>query len=85
MRAIRRSRYGGPETLEVVDVDPEPLEPGRVRLRVTAASLNPFEWHHMRGLPWLMRPTSGWRSPRNRDSEWMWQVSSQRWAARSWT
>ena len=65
MRAIRRSRYGGPETLEVVDVDPEPLEPGRVRLRVTAASLNPFEWHHMRGLPWLMRPTSGWRSPRN--------------------
>ena len=42
MRAIRRSRYGGPETLEVVDVDPEPLEPGRVRLRVTAASLNPF-------------------------------------------
>ena len=42
MRAIRRSRYGGPETLEVADVDPEPLEPGRVRLRVTAASLNPF-------------------------------------------
>ncbi len=65
MRAIRRSRYGGPETLEIVDVDDEPLQPGRVRLRVTAASLNPFEWHHMRGLPWLMRPSSGWRTPRN--------------------
>ena len=36
-----------------------------MRLRVAAASLNPFEWHHMRGLPWLMRPTSGWRHPRN--------------------
>lgn len=65
MRAIRRSRYGGPETLEIADVEDEPLEAGRVRLRVTAASLNPFEWHHMRGLPWMMRPTSGWRRPRN--------------------
>ena len=65
MRAIRRSRYGGPETLEIADVEDEPLEEGRVRLRVAAASLNPFEWHHLRGLPWLMRPTSGWRHPRN--------------------
>ncbi|GAA2951143.1 NAD(P)-dependent alcohol dehydrogenase [Microbacterium schleiferi] len=65
MLAIRRSRYGGPETLEIADIDDEPLEAGRVRLRVAASSLNPFEWHHMRGLPWLMRPTSGWRHPRN--------------------
>lgn len=65
MRAIRRTRYGGPETLQIENIEDEPLEPGRVRLRVTAASLNPLEWHHMRGLPWLMRPTSGWRHPRN--------------------
>ena len=33
MRAIRRTRYGGPETLQIEDIEDEPLEPGRVRLR----------------------------------------------------
>ncbi len=65
MRAITRQRYGGPEALELTDQPvPEPTE-GRVRVAVRASSLNPFEWHHMRGLPLFMRPTSGWRAPRD--------------------
>lgn len=66
MRAIRRTRYGGPEVLTVEETVEAPLEPDRVRLSVRAASLNPFEWHHQRGLPLLMRPSSGWRAPRDR-------------------
>lgn len=64
MRAIRYDRYGGPEVIELRE---EPLpEPGagRVRLRVDAASVNPFEWHFLRGLPYLMRPRTGWSRPR---------------------
>ncbi|GAA3642247.1 NAD(P)-dependent alcohol dehydrogenase [Microbacterium awajiense] len=65
MRAITRQRYGGPEALELTERPvPEPTE-GRVRLAVRASSLNPFEWHHMRGLPLMMRPMSGWRAPRD--------------------
>ncbi|WP_210494019.1 NADP-dependent oxidoreductase [Patulibacter sp. SYSU D01012] len=42
-QAVRFSRYGDPDVLEVVDVpDPQP-GPGQVRLRVQAAAVNPFD------------------------------------------
>ncbi len=65
MRAIRRTRYGGPEVLAVEHCVEQPLASDRVRIAVRAASLNPFEWHHQRGLPLLMRPSSGWTAPRD--------------------
>ncbi|GAA3694517.1 NADP-dependent oxidoreductase [Microlunatus aurantiacus] len=43
MRAIRIHAYGGPEQLRVEDV-PEPhAGPGEIRIRVSAASINPFD------------------------------------------
>ncbi|GAA4232952.1 NADP-dependent oxidoreductase [Actinomadura meridiana] len=43
-RAVVFESFGGPEVLEVRDV-PEPhAGPGEVRVRVTAASLNPMDW-----------------------------------------
>src|ERR1700736_809982 len=43
MRAVRFERYGGPEVLEVVEVeDPRP-GPGQVLVRVKAAGINPGE------------------------------------------
>lgn len=43
MRAVRFDRYGGPEVLEVRDVDdPVPAE-GRVLVRIRAAAVNPGE------------------------------------------
>ncbi|WP_344071625.1 NAD(P)-dependent alcohol dehydrogenase [Microbacterium sediminicola] len=66
MRAIERREYGGPEALAIEDLPIPHPEPGWVRIRVQASSLNPFEWHHMRGLPYLMRPEAGWRAPKNR-------------------
>lgn len=42
-RAVVFETYGGPDVLDVVDVaQPEP-EPGQVRVRVTAAGLNPYD------------------------------------------
>lgn len=43
-RAVIYEAFGGPEVLEVRDV-PEPhAGPGEVRVRVTAAGLNPMDW-----------------------------------------
>jgi NADPH:quinone reductase len=46
VRAIRISRFGGPEVLELVDDQPEPVAfPGGVVLDVTAAGLNYADTH----------------------------------------
>ncbi|GAA4399521.1 NADP-dependent oxidoreductase [Tsukamurella soli] len=50
MRAVRFSRFGGPEVLELVDLpDPHP-GPGHVRIAVHAAGVNASDWKKRRGL-----------------------------------
>jgi NADPH:quinone reductase len=49
MRAVGVTEFGGPEALHVVDVPAEPLGPGQVRLRVTAATVNPTDTHARNG------------------------------------
>jgi NADPH:quinone reductase-like Zn-dependent oxidoreductase len=50
MKAVRFSRFGGPEVLEMVDLpDPHP-GPGQVRIAVRAAGVNPSDWKKRRGL-----------------------------------
>ena len=49
MRAAGVTEFGGPEVLHLVDVPAEPLGPGEVRLRVTAATVNPTDTHARAG------------------------------------
>jgi NADPH:quinone reductase-like Zn-dependent oxidoreductase len=50
MRAVLLSETGGPEVLRVQDVArPEPGD-GEALIRVRAASINPIDWKHRRGL-----------------------------------
>jgi NADPH:quinone reductase-like Zn-dependent oxidoreductase len=50
VKAVRFSRFGGPEVLEVVDLpDPHP-GPGRVRIAVRAAGVNPSDWKKREGM-----------------------------------
>jgi NADPH:quinone reductase-like Zn-dependent oxidoreductase len=42
-RAVRFTRYGGPEVLEVAEVEEPHAGPGQVRVAVRAAGLNPFD------------------------------------------
>src|SRR5215212_7523678 len=49
MRAVGVTEFGGPEALHVVDVPGEPLGPGQVRLRVTAATVNPTDTYLVLG------------------------------------
>jgi NADPH:quinone reductase len=43
MRAIGVTRFGGPEALRLLDLPPEPVAAGQVRVRVTAAAVNPTD------------------------------------------
>lgn len=43
-RAVRLHSFGGPEVLEVVEVPAPQAGAGQIRVRVTAAGLNPMDW-----------------------------------------
>ncbi|WP_410587295.1 NADP-dependent oxidoreductase [Amycolatopsis sp. lyj-23] len=43
-RAVRLASFGGPEVLAVREVPVPEAGPGQVRVRVTAAGLNPMDW-----------------------------------------
>ena len=59
MRAVTYQCYGSPEVLQVVETGrPEPAD-NEVLVRVKAASVNPMDWHYMRGSPYFMRLMSG--------------------------
>jgi len=50
VKAVRFSRFGGPEVLEIVDLpDPHP-GPGQVRIAVRAAGVSPSDWKKREGL-----------------------------------
>jgi NADPH2:quinone reductase len=49
MRAVGVTEFGGPEALHLVDVPEEHAGPGQVRLRVTAATVNPTDTYAVLG------------------------------------
>lgn len=55
MKAITQDRYGGPEVLELTDVDTPVAGPDEVLVKIRAASINAREWHLMRGDPYIAR------------------------------
>lgn len=63
MKAIRHHCYGGPDVLTLDDVArPTPAD-NEVLVEVRAASVNPLDWHFMRGKPYVMRLSSGFGAP----------------------
>ena len=55
MKAYIRRRFGGPEVLELVEAEKPTPADGEVLVRVHATSINPYDWHHLRGEPMLAR------------------------------
>jgi len=43
-RAVRLDSFGGPELLDVQEIPAPQAGPGQIRVRVTAAGLNPMDW-----------------------------------------
>src|SRR6266545_694383 len=59
MKAFVLHSYGSPDALELTDVDmPKPGD-DEVLVRVRATSVQPYDWHGMRGEPYIARLMPG--------------------------
>jgi len=56
MKAVQFSEYGGPEVLQVADVDEPHAGPGQVRIAVRAAGVNLSDLMNMRAGSWKGKP-----------------------------
>jgi NADPH:quinone reductase-like Zn-dependent oxidoreductase len=65
MKAFVYERYGPPETLRIVEVDKPSPEAGEVLVKVRAVSVNPADWHVLRGKPLFSRATLGLLRPKH--------------------
>ena len=64
MKSIVATTYGGPEVLRVVDAPPPVAAETQVLVRVAASSINPLDWHELRGTPYVVRMMRGLRAPK---------------------
>src|SRR5712691_9202093 len=66
MKAIVYRTYGSPNVLHLEETaTPTPTD-DQVLIRVRAASVNPYDWHFMRGKPYIMRMMiGGLRKPKD--------------------
>ncbi len=65
MKAIVRHSYGSSDVLELRDIDKPVVDDDGVLVRVRAASVNAYDWHLLRGRPYLVRMFAGLRKPKN--------------------
>lgn len=57
-RVVVFNAYGGPDVLEIIDVDPPEPGPGQVRVRVKASGVQPFDAKHRSGAAADFAPAS---------------------------
>jgi NADPH:quinone reductase-like Zn-dependent oxidoreductase len=63
MKAIVYRCYGNPDVLKLEEIaKPTPAD-DRILVKVHAASVNPLDWHYMRGKPYIVRPMAGVGKP----------------------
>ena len=55
MKAAIYTRYGPPDVVQITDAEKPSPKDSEVLIRVHAASVNPLDWHFMRGTPYLVR------------------------------
>jgi len=55
MKAIFRTTYGSADILELREIDKPVPKDNELLLKVHAASVNPLDWHILRGEPFLVR------------------------------
>lgn len=66
MKAITRTKYGGPEVLRLEEVDKPIVKDGHILVKVHANSANPADWHIIRGQPFAARLVVGLFRPKQK-------------------
>lgn len=64
MKAFIRKSYGGPDVLQLQEIDRPAVSDGQILLRVMANAANPADWHILRGKPFFARFTFGLFKPK---------------------
>ncbi|MGD1008896.1 MAG: NAD(P)-dependent alcohol dehydrogenase [Candidatus Aminicenantales bacterium] len=64
MKAIVYSNYGSPDVLKCEEIEKPTAGDDEVLIKVRAASVNPLDWHFMRGTPYIVRIMAGLRKPK---------------------
>jgi NADPH:quinone reductase-like Zn-dependent oxidoreductase len=65
MKAAVYTRYGPPDVVQITDVEKPSPQDDEVLIRVRAASVNPLDWHFMRGTPYFLRIMTGLLNPKD--------------------
>ncbi len=66
MKAFVYYAYGSPDVLTLEEVEKPTPQDDEVLIKVHATSVNPLDWHMMRGEPFLARLEGGLRKPANK-------------------
>lgn len=66
MKAYIKTHYGGPEVLQLQEVEKPSLEADHILVKVAANSANPADWHILRGKPFFARFSFGLFRPKQK-------------------
>jgi len=66
MKAFTKYKYGGPEVLQLEEVDKPKIQDDHILVKVEANSANPADWHILRGEPFFARFTFGLFKPKDK-------------------
>lgn len=66
MKAFTKIKYGGPEVLQLEEVEKPILKDGQILVKVAANSANPADWHIIRGKPFFARFSFGLFRPKDK-------------------
>jgi NADPH:quinone reductase-like Zn-dependent oxidoreductase len=66
MKAMANMKYGPPDVLELAEVERPTPKDNEVLLKVHATSVNPADWHILRGDPYVSRLQLGLREPKDK-------------------
>jgi NADPH:quinone reductase-like Zn-dependent oxidoreductase len=64
MKAIVYRRYGSPDVLALEEAERPAVADDQVQVRVRATSVNAYDWHMLRGKPYIARLSEGLRKPK---------------------
>ncbi len=65
MQAIDYQCYGSPDVIRLIEANRPVPAAGEIQVKVHAAAVNPYDWHFLRGSPYIMRLISGLGAPKD--------------------